>query len=68
MEDLQTLSLPDGTYTCCQIVQWADEQWQAWLEAAHEDGKQPDEATKALEPVQREAVLVPVIGRRPTLA
>jgi hypothetical protein len=21
-------------YTCCQIVGWADEQWQAWMEAA----------------------------------
>ena len=26
-----------GIYSCCQIVQWADEQWLAWLEAANQD-------------------------------
>ena len=28
-----------GIYTCCQVVQWADEQWLAWLNAAEQDGK-----------------------------
>lgn len=27
-----------GIYTCCQVVQWADEQWVAWQDAAREDG------------------------------
>jgi len=25
-----------GVYTCCQVVQWADEQWLVWAEAAAE--------------------------------
>ncbi len=29
--------LESGFYTCCQIVQWADEQWLAWLDAAQQD-------------------------------
>jgi hypothetical protein len=51
--DAQTLGLEEGfrsgTYTCCQIVGWADEQWLAWVEAAIEDGKPVDEVTKPLE-------------------
>ncbi len=39
----------DGTYTCCQVVAWADEQWLAWSEAAAEDGKPAEEVTKPLE-------------------
>jgi len=35
-------------YSCCQVVAWADEQWLAWSEAAMEDGKSVQEATKAL--------------------
>jgi hypothetical protein len=38
-----------GAYTCCQVVAWADEQWLAWAEAAAEDGKSEEEATKPLE-------------------
>jgi len=38
-----------GVYTCCQVVAWADEQWLAWAEAAAEDGKSENEATKPLE-------------------
>jgi hypothetical protein len=37
-----------GVYTCCQTVQWADEQWLAWQEAACEDGKDPEEVTSPL--------------------
>jgi hypothetical protein len=28
-----------GVYSCCQVVQWADEQWQVWVEAATERRK-----------------------------
>jgi hypothetical protein len=38
-----------GEYSCCQVVAWADEQWLAFAEAAMEDGKSEDEATKRLE-------------------
>lgn len=38
-----------GTYSCCQVVQWADEQWLAWQDAAREDGKVPEEVTRSLE-------------------
>lgn len=38
-----------GIYNCCQVVAWADEQWIAWTEAAVEDGKSEEEATKPLE-------------------
>jgi len=38
-----------GVYSCCQVVAWADEQWLAWAEAAAEDGKSEEEATKPLE-------------------
>jgi hypothetical protein len=38
-----------GAYSCCQLVAWADEQWLAWSEAAAEDGKSEEEATKPLE-------------------
>ena len=38
-----------GTHTCCQVVQWADEQWDAWQQAAREDGKAPEEVTRRLE-------------------
>ncbi len=38
-----------GVYSCCQVVMWADEQWQAWITAAAEDGKSEEEVTKPLE-------------------
>jgi hypothetical protein len=38
-----------GEYNCCQVVAWADEQWLAFAEAAIEDGKSEEEATKHLE-------------------
>ena len=47
--DARTLGLlkdlQNGTYTCCQIVTWADEQWLAWAEAAEQDGKPSDTVT-----------------------
>jgi len=39
----------DGTYTCCQVVQWADEQWLAWSNAAEQDGQALEQATLPLE-------------------
>lgn len=38
-----------GEFTCCQIVQWADEQWLAWHDAAVEDGKPVEDVTRPLE-------------------
>ncbi len=38
-----------GIYSCCQVVAWADEQWLAWTEAAVEDGRSEEEATRPLE-------------------
>jgi hypothetical protein len=39
--DAKTLGLlqelESGVYTCCQISQWADEQWLAWFKATQED-------------------------------
>ena len=28
-----------GVYQCCQIAEWATEQWEAWTEAAIEDAE-----------------------------
>ena len=42
--------LQNGVYNCCQIVEWADEQWLAWAEAAEEDGKSADDIMTLLEP------------------
>jgi hypothetical protein len=65
--DARTLGLQQelqrGTYTCCQIVAWADEQWLAWMEAAEQDGQPVEDVTKPLEAGEAEAALVPV--RRP---
>ena len=38
-----------GIYTCCQVVQWADEQWLAWLNAAEQDDKIAEDVTRPLE-------------------
>jgi hypothetical protein len=62
-EDARALGLLEGfragDYTCCQVVQWADEQWLAWREAGLEDGKDPEEVTRPLE-IETDAVFVPV--------
>ena len=67
--DARTLSLlrelENGVYTCCQIVEWADEQWLAWMEAAEEDGKPMDEVTRPLESAEVETVFVPIRLRYP---
>jgi hypothetical protein len=67
--DAKTLGLQQelesGTYTCCQIAEWAHEQWLAWITATEEDTKN---AEKEIEPSpfrEMEGVLVPVRFRRP---
>jgi hypothetical protein len=37
-----------GTYSCCQVVQWVDEQWLAWLNASEEDDKKAEDVTRPL--------------------
>jgi hypothetical protein len=51
-----------GDYSCCQIVQWADEQWLAWQDAGREDGKAFEEVTRPLE-IEPD-ILVPVRVRK----
>jgi hypothetical protein len=38
--------LQSGIYTCCQIAEWADEQWSAWFEATEEANKCAAQITK----------------------
>jgi hypothetical protein len=54
-----------GIYSCCQISEWADEQWLAWSKAANEDAKHADESDNQRLPHGNEPVLVPVRFRRP---
>jgi hypothetical protein len=53
-----------GIYTCCQISEWADEQWSAWFEAAHEDATYADEVTRRHRFGEVEPALVPVRFQR----
>ena len=47
--DAKTLGLlqefQSGVYNCCQIVEWADEQCCAWIEAAEGDSRLADNMT-----------------------
>ena len=52
-----------GMYSCCQVVQWSEEQWLAWREAAREDGKTIEEFTQTLESREPEKVFVKVPKR-----
>lgn len=67
MADARSLGLQEefqsGTYTCCQISEWSDEQLLAWFEAAHADG----ECAEYVPPGQTEAqsVFVYVRAKRP---
>jgi hypothetical protein len=54
-----------GIYSCCQISEWADEQWLAWCKAAQEDANSADKADGPVRPHQAEPILVPVRFRRP---
>jgi hypothetical protein len=53
LKDARTLGLQDefqsGIYFCCQVINWADEQWLLWVQAASEDGKTVEEVTRPLE-------------------
>lgn len=51
----------NGSYDCCQVVAWADEQWLAWSEAAQEDGHCMQEATLPLEISANDPDLQPVL-------
>jgi hypothetical protein len=61
-----TQEFQSGVYNCCQISEWADEQWLAWFQATQEDIERLDELT-----LRRSAfgdtgpVLVPVRFNRP---
>ena len=68
LADAKTLGLQQelesGIYTCCQISEWADEQWLAWFEAAHEGAKDADEVTSRQHFGGAEPALVPVRFQR----
>jgi len=54
-----------GIYTCYQVVQWADEQWLAWLNAAEQDGKMAEDVTRPLEISEPTREFVHVRSRKP---
>jgi hypothetical protein len=55
-----------GAYNCCQIVEWAEEQWLAWFEATMEDSTLADNMTGPSQGNEGDSdgVLVPVRLRR----
>jgi hypothetical protein len=63
--DAKTLGLlqefQNGLHSCCQIVEWADEQSSAWFEATEEDGRLVDNMTRRpqVDESDGEGVLVP---------
>ena len=68
--DAKTLGLlqefQSGVYNCCQIVEWADEQWLAWFEATQEDSRLVDNMAyrPQVDEGDCEGALVPVRLRR----
>lgn len=52
-------------YSCCQVVQWADEQWLAWSDAAEQDGKTAENVTRPLEISEPAREFVHVGSRKP---
>ena len=68
--DAKTLGLlqefESGIYSCCQIVEWADEQCWAWCEATEEDRRLVDSMTGRLQVDEddNEGAVVPVRLRR----
>jgi hypothetical protein len=54
-----------GIYTCCQIADWAQEQWLAWVEATEQDAEHAGEVMKEPELDEAQGILVPVRFRRP---
>ena len=69
LADAKTLGLDEefraGVYTCCQIGEWAHEQWTAWFEATTEDAKRGCEETIRADYEAEDAALVLVRFRRP---
>jgi len=55
----------NGIYTCCQVAQWADEQWLVWIQAAAEDIQPTDDVTLSLKAAESQPTFVPVRIRRP---
>jgi hypothetical protein len=56
-----------GIYTCCQIVEWAAEQSQAWFEATR-DCRMPDgHDTKLPDSGESESLLVRIRTKRRTV-
>ena len=55
--------LVSGSYTCCQVASWADEQRFAWMNAAREDAKCVGEITRP-ESAEQEAMFA-CVRRRP---
>jgi hypothetical protein len=53
-----------GVYTCCQISEWAQEQWLAWAEARQEDSNALIDTTGWSEFDGSGVVFVPVRLRR----
>jgi hypothetical protein len=66
--DAKTLGLlqefEGGLYSCCQIMEWADEQCRAWFEALAQDGKLADDRTTGHDVDDSDIMLVPVHLRR----
>ena len=70
LADAKTLGLEQeylcGIYICCQLAEWADEQWLAWVEATRQDVRRAAEAiTPPANANESELALVPVRLRRP---
>ena len=69
LADAKTLGLQQefevGLYSCCQIAEWAQEQWSAWIEATRQDAEHVHEVTDDRDLETPEGVLVPVRYRRP---
>lgn len=54
-----------GMYACCQISEWADEQWVAWSKAAHENANYSDGRDNPAGADGAGPVLVPVRFHQP---
>ncbi|MBV8552822.1 MAG: hypothetical protein JOY54_16120 [Acidobacteriaceae bacterium] len=54
----------NGLYSCCQIARWADEQWEAWLEAMQQDLEAASARDSIVEAVDLDAALVYVRKHR----
>lgn len=53
-----------GLYTCCQIAQWANEQFVAWVEAADEDRARANGTNGEADWLTHEPAVVPLRKRR----